>query len=264
MTPEALSCDTQFGRAGHQPLGVNREVANRTHDPRIIPLVKTRNPELTRAQLLKAATQEFARYGFHGARVERIVKRADCNMRMLYHYFDNKENLYLKVLEAVYFDIRKKERQLNLDEVEPVEGLHRLVQFTWDHFIANRVFIDITRNENLVSGRFIKRSVVISEMSSPLIALIADIIQRGLDNGQFRHPTDPLQLYISVVALCSHHLNNVHTLSATFQTDLKDPDWLAARLTHIQLMVLRLVGASGERIARVDKLVASGIKRSNK
>ena len=207
------------------------------------PLAKSRNPDTTRAHLLKSATQEFARHGFHGARVDRIVKRAGCNMRMLYHYFENKENLYLKVLELVYFDIRKKERQLELDEVEPVEALRRLVRFTWDHFTANRVFIDITRNENLVGGRFVRRSVVISEMSSPLIELIADIIRRGLESKQFRYPTDSLQLYISVVALCSHHLNNVHTLSATFQTDLKNEHWLDARLDHIEKMVLRLVGA---------------------
>lgn len=153
------------------------------------PLAKSRNPDTTRAHLLKSATQEFARHGFHGARVDRIVKRAGCNMRMLYHYFENKENLYLKVLELVYFDIRKKERQLELDEVEPVEALRRLVRFTWDHFTANRVFIDITRNENLVGGRFVRRSVVISEMSSPLIELIADIIRRGLESKQFRYPT---------------------------------------------------------------------------
>ncbi len=192
------------------------------------------------------------------------MKRADCNMRMLYHYFDNKENLYLKVLEAVYFDIRKKERQLNLDEVAPGEALHRLVHFTWDHFIANRVFIDIARNENLVGGRFIKRSVVISEMSSPLIAMIAEIIRRGLDSGEFRYSTDPLQLYISVVALCSHHLSNVHTLSATFQTDLQDLEWLEARLAHIQLMVLRLVGASEQVMPHNGKSVASCTKSSNK
>jgi len=183
-------------------------------------------------------------------------------MRMLYHYFENKENLYLKVLEAVYFDIRQKERQLQLDEVEPTDALKRQVRFTWDHLVANRVFIDITRNENLVGGRFIRRSVVISEMSSPLITSISDVIQRGLKNGQFRHSTDPLQLYISVVALCSHHLNNVHTLSATFQTDLQDGDWLAARLIHIQQMVLRLVGAAEPPAPKRSRRVASKTKCS--
>ena len=207
------------------------------------PTTKSRNAEQTRAQLLAAAKREFARHGFHGARVEQIVKRAGCNMRMLYHYFGNKENLYLKVLEAVYFDIRNKERQLNLTAHDPGEALRRLVRFTWEHFLANRVFIDITRNENLVGGRFIRKSVVISEMSSPLIEAIADILERGLASGEFQHNADPLQLYVSVVALCSHHLNNAHTLSAAFGTDLRDEAWLEARLHHVEAMALRFVGA---------------------
>jgi len=211
-----------------------------------LPATKIRNAEQTRAQLLAAAKREFARHGFHGARVERIVKQAGCNMRMLYHYFDNKENLYLKVLEAVYFDIRNKERQLNLTAHAPSEALRLLVRFTWDHFLANRVFIDITRNENLVGGRFIRKSVVISEMSSPLIDAIADILERGLATGEFQHDADPLQLYVSVVALCSHHLNNAHTLSAAFGTDLGDDAWLEARFTHVEAMALRFVGAKGE------------------
>ena len=108
------------------------------------------------------------------------------------------------------------------------------------------------------------RSVVISEMSSPLIASISNVIRRGLENGQFRHPTDSLQLYISVVALCSHHLNNVHTLSATFQTDLKGRDWLAARLSHIEQMVLRLVGVKETPAPKHPRRVASHEKPSNK
>jgi hypothetical protein len=148
--------------------------------------------------------------------------------------------------------------------VEPTEALQRLVRFTWDHLVANRVFIDITRNENLVGGRFIRRSVVISEMSSPLITSISDVIRRGLENGQFRYPADSLQLYVSVVALCSHHLNNVHTLSATFQTDLKDEDWLAARLVHIEQMVLRLVGVDEPPAPKLPRRVASQKNFSNK
>lgn len=203
---------------------------------------RARNPALTRAVLLDAAAAEFARYGFDGARVERIVKQAGCNTRMLYHYFDNKENLYLQVLEAVYRDIREKERQLDLARLAPRDALLRLVRFTWDHFSSNKLFIDITRNENLVGGRFVRRSSAIAQMSSPLIQLIADTIRRGLARDDFRHAADPLQLYISIVALSSHHLNNVHTLSATFQTDLTAPEWLSERRAHVEMLILRIVG----------------------
>ena len=43
----------------------------------------TRDPERTRQKILAAATQEFARYGLGGARVDRIAARAGANKRML-------------------------------------------------------------------------------------------------------------------------------------------------------------------------------------
>lgn len=204
--------------------------------------VRRRDPVATRAALLEAATREFARYGFDGARVDRIVKAAGCNTRMLYHYFENKEKLYIQVLEATYHDIREKERQLDLAALGPREALLRLTRFTWDHFRANQIFIDLTRNENLTGGQFIRQSTVIAEMSSPLIALIEDTIGRGLARGDFRHDVDPLQLYVSIVALSSHHLSNAHTLSAVFKTNLTAPDWLEARYGHVEKLVLRVVG----------------------
>ncbi len=206
---------------------------------------RTRNPEQTRKALLDAAADEFAQYGFDGARVDRIVKGAGCNMRMLYHYFQSKENLYLEVLEAVYRDIRQRERVLDLEALEPLNAILRLTRFTWDHIAANQLFIDITRNENLVGGRFIRNSQAISEMSSPLIRQIDDAVRRGLADGVFRHKVDGLQLYISIVALSSHHHANVHTLSAVFRTDLTDAKWLEARRRHVEEMVLRMLGVDG-------------------
>lgn len=207
---------------------------------------RPRNPEATSAALLKSATQEFARYGFDGARVERIVKRAGCNMRMLYHYYKSKENLYLEVLETVYRDLRDREKVLDLETLPPLEAILRLTRFTWDHIAANPVFIDIARNENLVGGRFIRRSEAISEMSSPLINQIDDAVSRGVASGVFAHTVDGLQLYISIVALSSHHLANVHTLSAVFRTDLSAADWRAQRRRHVEVMVLRMLGVADD------------------
>ena len=205
--------------------------------------MQKRNPEQTQASILKSATREFARFGFDGARVDRIVRQAKCNPRMLYHYFGSKQALYIAVLEDVYRQIRGEERTLELATADPCEGLLRLTGFTWEHFLAQRVFIDITRYENLARGKYIRQSETIAAMSSPLIDQLRMILDRGAATAAFRHAVDPLQLYISIVALSAHHLNNVHTLSAAFDTDLASKEWLAARRVHVEQMVLRMVGA---------------------
>ena len=47
-------------------------------------------PAESREQILRAATREFVTHGFAGARVNRIVKKAGSNPRMIYHYFGSK------------------------------------------------------------------------------------------------------------------------------------------------------------------------------
>ncbi len=192
----------------------------------------------TRDAILRAAIDEFAEHGFSGARIERIVNRAVTNMRLVYFHFASKEELYFAVLEAVYADIRAQERALDLEALEPHEAIRRFIDFTITHFLNNPAFLKLTTYENLLGGRTVAGSDAIARMSSPLIATIRRILDRGRAAGLFRRDVDALQFYISIVALSCHHLNNVHTLSATFQADLAAPEWLAARAAHIREMLL--------------------------
>ncbi len=54
----------------------------------------------TRARILSAATDEFAANGYSGARIEAISRAAGANPRMIYHYFGDKDGLYVAVLSG--------------------------------------------------------------------------------------------------------------------------------------------------------------------
>lgn len=58
-----------------------------------------RNAEATKERILEAAMEEFSSYGIAGARVDRIARNAGCNKNLIYVYFDNKETLFITVLE---------------------------------------------------------------------------------------------------------------------------------------------------------------------
>src|SRR5262249_25376571 len=68
-----------------------------------------RNGESTQTKILNAATDEFARWGYGGARIERISHRAGTNDRSLYYYFGSKKGLFRVVLERVYLQIAQAE-----------------------------------------------------------------------------------------------------------------------------------------------------------
>ncbi|MBJ3776952.1 TetR family transcriptional regulator [Acuticoccus sp. 2012] len=192
----------------------------------------TRDAGRSRAAILDAATVEFTAHGFGGASVNEVAARAGINKRMLYHYYGNKEGLFLAVLENAYARIRSAERELELDHLDPSEGVRRLVLFTWDYYVENPEFLSLLNNENMHKAVHLKTSDKIREMHSPLIDTLAALLARGAEAGTFRRDVDAVQLYISIAALGFFYLSNQHTLSTIFGRDLGDSAALAARREH--------------------------------
>lgn len=197
-----------------------------------------RDPLRTRARILAAALDEFARHGLGGARVDRIARRAEANKRMLYYYFGSKEALFLAVMEESYAQIRAAERSLDLEHRDPREAVRRLVDFTWNYHLAHPEFMTLLNSENLHKGRHVRRSRKVREMHSPLVETLRTVLRRGEAMGLFRKGIDPVQLYISIAGEGYFYLGNRYTLSRIFGRDLMAPRALASRARHITQMIL--------------------------
>lgn len=203
-----------------------------------LPPATRRDPAGVRRRIMAAARREFARHGFAGARVDRIARLARVNKQMLYYHIGDKAALYLAVLEAAYADIRTTEHTLQLDALAPHAAILRLVGFTWHYFLDHPEFLALLNSENLQQARALKRSSAITQMNSPLVGMIAAVLQRGEAAGAFRPGVDPVQLYISIAGLAYFYVGNNATLSAIFGRDLLSADARAARLAHMQELVL--------------------------
>jgi AcrR family transcriptional regulator len=192
----------------------------------------------TKANILAAATREFARYGLGGARVDRIAQRARANKRMLYYYYGDKDGLFLAALEDRYAHIRNAERSLKLEHLDPREAVRRLVEFTWRYFVEHPEFLTLLNSENLHQGRHVKNSRRVRELHSPLVETLGAVLRRGEKEGLFRGGVDPVQLYISIAGEGYFYLSNRYTLSRIFDRDLMAPRALAGRARHISEMIL--------------------------
>lgn len=202
------------------------------------PAKRTRNSVRTKADILRAARDEFCEQGFNGARVDSIAVRAKANKRLLYHYYGNKEALYEAVLLDAYKEIRQGERELSLSRHAPLEAMDRLVRFTFRHFLANPWFPRLLAVENLQNARFLKRIKDIPSINSPLVAELADILKRGSEAGLFRGDVDPMQLYISIAGLGYFYVSNMKTLSVIFERDLNEFALVQEREAQAVQMVL--------------------------
>ena len=209
--------------------------------------LSVRDAGATKLRILAAARIEFADHGYMGARVDRIARTAQANKRLLYYYIGNKEALYLATLERAYADIRTAERELRLEELEPLAAIEQLVRFTWAYFNANPSFVALLNTENLHRARHLKKSEQIPDMNSAVVATVGRILKKGAKLGVTRPGLDPLQLYISIASLCFFYVSNIHTLTVVFARDLKARKALDERIEHVVGMVLRAIAAAPAR-----------------
>jgi len=199
---------------------------------------KVRDAELTRGRILDAAMAEFAQHGPQGARVDRIAREAGVNVRMLYHYFGEKEGLYLAVLEAAYLRIRSLEEALARSGDEPVLAMTRLVDLTFDFLVTDPYFARLIMHENLTRGAVIRKSEFVTRSTQPLVAFLKRVLSDGQAQGCFRAGVGAQDLYIAILALCFVHVTNRYTLSSMFAEDLSDAEWLARRKCLVRSMIL--------------------------
>lgn len=212
-------------------------------DSDVAPAPRPRDAQATRARILRAASQEFARLGFAGARGERIAQRARSSERMLYYYYGSKEGLYRAVLEAAYLGLRQAERTLELDALAPAAALAHFCRFVWRFYAEHPEFIGLVNAENLAQARHLRRSGQLAELALPVVEQLRALLARGRAAGVFRAGIDPVELYIAVASLGYFYLSNAHTLSAVLGRNLKDPPQIESHWTASEDMILRFVSA---------------------
>lgn len=197
-----------------------------------------RDPERTSASILAAAVIEFTDKGYAGARIDAIALKSGVNKRMIYHYFGDKDGLYLAVLESAYVGIRESEAKLQLTDLEPVQAIERLIDFTWRYFIEHPEFLSLLSTENLHRAKFLKKSKRVLQLHSPLVSMISGVLRRGADSGAFRRDADPVYVYISIASLGIFYLSNRWTLSTIFARDLMAQGEIRAWGRHISSVIL--------------------------
>src|SRR2546425_3505548 len=197
--------------------------------------------EASMADILRVANGEFAEKGLSGARIDEIAAATRTSKRMIYYHFGSKEGLYLAVLEAAYQRIREIEAQLNLEDLPPEDALRKLVAFTFDYQQDNEDFIRLVMTENIHRAEFLAQSKTVQQLNVTAIDALRRIYERGVKAKVFRQGIDPVDLHMSISALCFFNVANRPTFSLIFKRELSSPAALRTRRDSIVEMVVRFV-----------------------
>ncbi|PYD54252.1 TetR family transcriptional regulator [Komagataeibacter rhaeticus] len=228
-----------FQSMKHDQQRRSRAMTPSTHTGR--PAPQPRNAEATRQRILNAARTEFAANGLDGARVDTIALAARANKRMIYHYFENKENLFRVVLERAYLDIRTKAARLDLEARPPLDAIRELVRFTWNYYISNPEFITLVNTENLCNARHIRTSRLLRPISHRFMRRVQALLDRGAHDGMLRPGLDAVQLVMTITAICHYYFTSRHTASVLFSRDFSAPEALRERLDFNMETIMCLV-----------------------
>ena len=202
---------------------------------------RTNDPARTMADILEAATHEFADKGLAGARIDEIAAATRTSKRMIYYYFDSKEGLYLAVLEESYRRMRAIEADQHLEDLPPVLALRRLVEFTFDHHQNNQDYIRLVMTENMLRGQYLAQSKTIQQLNVKAISTIQELYNRGVADGVFRPGLDPVDIHASISALSFFNVSNQYTFGLIFQRDVQSEQALAQRRASVVETIERFV-----------------------
>lgn len=200
--------------------------------------IDTSNAQSLKEKLLLCAVNEFAEYGYEGARVDNIVKAADCSKQTVYHHFGNKENLFIEVLEYTWNDIRQKEKALDVSGLSPAQAIEKIIDFTWDYYIANPWFLNIVHSENQSKGVHYAKLKRLPEINYSHLELMASLLEKGKALNIFKQDIDPLQVNINIAALGGYYLINQHTLGLVYHISMVSPQALEARRKVIKETIM--------------------------
>jgi AcrR family transcriptional regulator len=192
---------------------------------------RQRDAERTRREILEVAIGEFARNGYSGARVDEIAARTSTTKRMIYYYFGGKEQLYIAALEQAYATARAAET-VDVDHLDPVAAMRTMAELTFDHQESHPDFVSLVAIENIHHGEFIAKSAAIAALNSPVVAVIASILERGYAAGVFLRPAEAIDIHQMISSFCFFRMANRYTFGAIFGVDLLD----ASRRDHYRRM----------------------------
>jgi TetR/AcrR family acrAB operon transcriptional repressor len=150
--------------------------------------------EITKQNLLKAALEVFSRKGYAATRVEDIAKQANVTTGAIYHHFGGKGDLYVALIE----DSSARANQLAFDIYE--EGgtsaailrrlLVRMFEFA-EEDEEYRAVLELFLNTSDVSPELAQINQQILEGRRGLVQFLTDLIQNGLDEGDFQAWVSP-------------------------------------------------------------------------
>jgi AcrR family transcriptional regulator len=136
--------------------------------------------DATRARILRAARDSFAKTGYAGTTNADIAGRAGITAAALYQYFDSKTALYMAVNEDAQSELVARFRECVADAPPLRDALRALLLASSElhrrdpslSAFLSAVPVEITRNADIATA--------MAKQPSEVLAIVVDVVRRGV------------------------------------------------------------------------------------
>jgi TetR/AcrR family fatty acid metabolism transcriptional regulator len=147
-------------------------------------------PEKRRA-ILHAAVRVFAEKGYHGCRIADVARAAGVAYGLVYHYFQNKEELLESVFAEQWGILISALKAIDEGPGTASEKIASVFAFVFDVFktapAAVRVLIlEVTRTPHSLRAGSTRETFELA------VQTVADVIRQGQAQGELRTDLDPV------------------------------------------------------------------------
>ena len=177
-----------------------------------------RKSDITRGKILKAAEKAFAERGFYGASVNDIANSAAVNKRMIYAHFENKEKLYIAVIDNMFCRLGEAEDVFSKEKYDCAEAVNAVIEHYFNFFAKNNAFVKILMRENINENLFFKKSSA-HFIKITSVELLKAKIKQGKENGIFKDDLDVDDTAFMIINMCFSYFSNVYLLGGIMQKD---------------------------------------------
>ena len=234
----------------------------RASPPATVPAaLRQRRKEARPQELLDAALDLFVEKGFAATRSEEVATRAGVSKGTLYLYYPSKEELLKEVIRHnVVNQIAEGMEIVRAFEGTSSELLAYVLRLWWERVGETRaagilkLMMSEVRNFPEIAQFWV------AEVTSPADRMIAEIVQRGIDSGEFR-PVDVENAVHALVAPLLFLVMNKHSLDACHVGAKFEPK--AVIEAQIDLVLHGLQTAAGAAPAKPAKAKAKAPRKSN-
>lgn len=153
--------------------------------------------EERKTEIIKASARIFAKYGYHKAKIEDIAKEAGIGKGTIYEYFDSKKVLFQEMIKN---SLSQYENQIKKIAKGEAKVKNKLIDISRYHGIFLSEHMDLAQSmmsQIDILSKEMKCWMV--ETREELFKTMEEVIQRGIDKGEFRANLDVEGAALSII-----------------------------------------------------------------